>query len=98
SPMISAPHTGGHIGPPLLFVNVLHAELGELGAEAVEVQPQLARAQPLARLLLFRDALAAEARDLGGARTRHPDDAVGVADDDVAGSHDRAGTDDGHVD
>src|SRR5260221_7627100 len=77
----------------IFVVHVPHSKLGEPGAPSIHVESQFALAQPLTRFLLLRDAFSSEARDLRGRRARHNDDTVGVADDDVARSNQRAGAD-----
>src|SRR5687767_16033692 len=65
-----------------LFVPPLGSQLGELRAQAVEVESELAVAQLLACLLFLGDALGAQPRDLGGSLPSHDDDAIDVGDDD----------------
>src|SRR5436309_9238812 len=83
--------------PHLLFrlVYIPHAQLLQPGPEAIEVEAQLAAAQPLPRLLLFGDTLGADAPDFGGGLPRHHHHTVHVTDDDVARMHDGAGADHG---
>ena len=65
------------------FVDVPDTQLRELGAEAVEVQAQLALSKALARLLFLGDSFIPETGDLGSRVPRHDDDAIDVGDDDI---------------
>ena len=64
----------------LLFY-IRDPELLQLVSKAIEVEPELALAQPLARLLLLRHAVLRGLRHLCRVLPRHHDNAIDVAND-----------------
>jgi len=77
-------------------IDVVDAEGGEFGAEAVDVEAEFAGAKALAGALFFFAALEGELGDKVGGLRWNNDDAVLVGDNDIAGMDHRAGAH--HVD
>src|SRR6516165_4206348 len=79
------------------FIDVAHTEFGKFGAKPVKIHTQFAGFQSFACLLLLREAFAGKTSDFSGCFAFHHNNAVGIGNDDIAGTHSSARTNDRHI-